>query len=183
MLMKAGSNVMLTKENPDLTTAVIGFGWDVITPNGPAPEIVPSAIICGEDGTALKPDSFVFFNQTLSDDGHVEFVVNGDKEQMEVDIGFIPSEIHRIVFVVYVNPEKRRAGNFSSMRSAYISVSKPDGLELIRFEIPSDRLSNDMTAMIFGELYRYKGEWKFKAVGQGYSNGLAGVAETFKVEI
>lgn len=179
----SGGNVSLTRENPDLETVVVGFGWNIVSSKGPVTEVVPSAILCREDGTALSPDSLVFFNQTLSDDGTVEYVDGTDEEQMEVDIAFVPDTVHKIAFVVYVNPEDRRAGNFGSMRSAYISISKKGGNELTRFDIPANTLVADVDAMIFGELYRYKEEWKFRAVGQGYSTGLQGVANDFKVAI
>lgn len=179
----AGGNVSLTRENPDLTTIVVGFGWDSVKSNGPITEIVPSAVLCGSDGKAINPKSLVFFNQTLSDDGTVEFVSDNDDEQMEVDIAFVPSEIHKIAFVVYVNPEERRPGNFASIRSAYIRIAKKGAGELVRFNIPSASLSSTVDAMIFGELYRYKEEWKFRAVGQGYSTGLKGVASDFRVDI
>lgn len=179
----AGGNVSLSRENPDMGTVVVGFGWKTVASNGPVTEIIPSAIICGANGEALNPNAFVFFNQTLSEDGHVEFVSKDDVEQMEVDIAFIPEEIHKIAFVVYVNPEERRPGTFASIRSAYIRLSKLDGSELTRFDIPASNHSSDVNAMIFGELYRNKAEWKFRAVGQGYKTGLQGVANDFKVEI
>lgn len=181
--MVAGGNVSLTRENPDVGTVVVGFGWDIIKSGGPHVEVVPSAILCGKDGKAVDPSALVFFNQTLSEDETVEYVAKGDEEQIELDVAFIPENIEKIVFVVYVNPEHRRPGNFGSIRSAYIRVAKPDNTEMTRFDIPSNFLTADVNAMIFGELYRYKGEWKFRAVGQGYSSGLQGVVDDFKVAI
>lgn len=180
--LTAGGNVALTKENPHLREVVAGFGWSVITGNGPQTEVVPSAILCGKNGKAITDDSLIFFNQMQSPEGSINYVENGDKEQIEVSFDSVPETVERIVFVVYINPEERRPGNFSAVREAYIHISDPEGKELTRFEIPND--SNiSITAMIFGELYRHNGEWKFRAVGQGYSSGLSGIAKDFGVAI
>jgi tellurium resistance protein TerD len=64
---------------------------------------------------------------------------------------------------------------------AYIRVADADDdLELARCEIrPEGRTE---TAMVFGEIYDRAGEWKFKAVDQGYSGGLAALAKSFGVD-
>lgn len=178
----AGGNVFLTKENPNVRELVAGFGWNVISGNGPATEIVPSAILCGKDGRAIAPDSLIFFNQIQSPEGAVNYISNNDKEQIEIAIDVVPINVEKIVFVVYIDPDVRKPGNFSSVRNAYIHISTISGQELIRFDIPNDT-NADVTAMVFGELYRYKEEWKFRAVGQGYSTGLSGVAKDFEVDI
>lgn len=180
--LTAGGNVFLTKENPGLTGVVAGFGWHVRTGNGPVPEVVPSAILCDSSGKAVAPDSLIFFNQIQSGDGSVNYVSDNDQEQIEVSIADVPEQVAKIVFVVYIDPDVRKPGNFSSMREAYVRITDPAGAELTRFDIPND--SNiEITAMVFGELYRHSGGWKFRAVGQGYSTGLAGVARDFGVEI
>lgn len=180
--LTAGGNVALTKENPSLREVVAGFGWSVIAGNGPQTEVVPSAILCDKNGKAITDDSLIFFNQMQSPEGAVNYVENGDKEQIEVNLDGVPESVGRIVFVVYINPDERRPGNFSSVKGAYIHISDASGTELTRFEIPND--SNvDITAMIFGELYRHNGDWKFRAVGQGYSSGLSGIAKDYGVLI
>lgn len=180
--LTAGGNVFLTKENPNLREVVAGFGWNVKSGNGPVTEVVPSAILCDASGKAITSDSLIFFNQIQSDDGSVNYVSENDKEQIEVAIAEVPEQVSKIVFVVYIDPDVRKPGNFSSVREAYIRLSDPDGNELTRFDIPND--SNiEITAMVFGELYRHSGGWKFRAVGQGYSTGLSGVAKDFGVEI
>jgi tellurium resistance protein TerD len=83
------------------------------------------------------------------------------------------------VFVVYADPDVRNPGNFSSVRDAYIRIADKDNTELARFNLPQSNSSS--TAMIFGEIYKHNNEWKFRAVGQGYSSGLQGVAKDFQV--
>jgi tellurium resistance protein TerD len=60
-------------------------------------------------------------------------------------------------------------------------ANQADGVELTRYDLTED--ASTETAMIFGELYRARGEWKFRAVGQGYSTGLAGIARDFGVNV
>jgi len=180
--LMAGGNVFLTKENPNIHEVVAGFGWNIRGGSGPVTEVVPSAILCDASGKAIAPDSLIFFNQIQSDDGSVNYVSNGDKEQIEVALSEVPESVAKIVFVVYIDPDVRKPGNFSSVREAYIRIADTAGTELTRFEVPND--SNvEITAMVFGELYRHSGGWKFRAVGQGYSTGLSGVAKDFGVLI
>jgi tellurium resistance protein TerD len=92
-------------------------------------------------------------------------------------LGQTPAE--KVVFVVYVDPDVRKPGSFDSVRDAYIRVADKDNTELARFTLPPQNTTS--TAMIFGEIYKHNNEWKFRAVGQGYSAGIVGVAKDFQV--
>ncbi len=75
-------------------------------------------------------------------------------------------------------------GPYSSgqIRNAYIRVVEAlTGAELARFDLTED--ASTETAMVFGELYRHGPEWKFRAIGQGYASGLAGIARDYGVHI
>ena len=77
---------------------------------------------------------------------------------------------------------ENRGQSFGQVRNAYIRVvNQADGAELARYDLSED--ASNETAMIFGELYRYNGEWKFRAVGQGYASGLRGIALDFGVNV
>ena len=180
-----GSNTSLSALVPTLGTVVLGFGWDVVQSRGPAVELVPSAVLCGASGQALSDEHLVFFNQLVSADGSVTYVDDdpvGDAEQLEVDLSAVPDEVTRIVFVVYVDPDLRSPGSFGSVRSAYVAVRDRSGGELVRYDIEDDT-GLDITAMVFAELYRHNGAWKVRAVGQGFSTGLQGGADSFGVRI
>lgn len=176
-----GSNTSLSALVPTLGTVVLGFGWNVVESRGPAVELVPSAIVCGSRGRALSDEHLVFFNQLVSPDGAVTYV-EGDAEQIEVDLDRVPEEVSSIAFVVYVDPDLRSPGSFGSVRSAYVRVCDRSGGELIRYDLEDD-VGHDITAMVFSELYRHNGAWKVRAIGQGYSTGLQGVADSFDVRI
>lgn len=176
-----GSNASLSELIPMLGTVTIGFGWRVIATKGPAVELVPSAVVCDADGRALSDEHLVFFNQLATPDGAVRYV-EGDEEQLEVDLAAVPQQVAKIVFVVYADPDLRQPGSFGSVRSAYVRVCDRSGTEIIRYDI-GDSPDVAVTAMIFAEIYRYSGAWKIRAIGQGYTTGLKGVASDFGVTI
>ncbi len=176
-----GSNTSLSALIPALGTVVVGFGWHVVESRGPAVELVPSAVLCGASGRALSDEHLVFFNQLASPDGAVTYVEDDD-EQIEVDLNAVPADVAKIIFVVYADPDLRQPGNFGAVRKAYIRVCDRGGAELIRYDI-EEGSGLDITAMVFAELYRHSGTWKMRAIGQGYSTGLQGVADDFGVRI
>jgi tellurium resistance protein TerD len=176
-----GSNTSLSELLPILGTVVVGFGWKVIEGKGPIAEMVPSAIVCNAAGLALSDEHLVFFNQLATPDGAVEYV-QGDEEQIEVDLAAIPEAVDKLVFVVYADPDLRHPGNFGAVRNAYLRICDRSGAEMVRYDI-EDSADIDVTAMIFGEIYRHRDTWKVRAVGQGYKTGLTGVAKDFGVTI
>lgn len=170
----AGANAALTAENPDLTAVVVGIAWEQIASRGPSAEPVTVAIPCGPDGQVLDDDDLVFFNQLESSDASLAFLDDADCEEVDVDLGSVPEAVDKIVFAVYLDPDPRAPKDLGSIRTLSIRVSTVDGRELVRFPVPSDR-NHTIDAMILGELYRHRSEWKFRAVGQGYTTGLTGL--------
>jgi tellurium resistance protein TerD len=180
--LRSGANVALSTLMPAPGTVVVGFGWQVVEARGPAVQLVPSAIVCGANGKALSSEHLVFFNQLAAPDGSVHLAPeSGDEEQIEVDLREVPSSADKIVLMVYVDPDLRTPGTFAAVRRAYFRVCDRSGRELVRYDI--EDYSVEVNAMIFGELYRHRGEWKVRAIGQGYSTGLRGVGETFGVSL
>jgi tellurium resistance protein TerD len=83
---------------------------------------------------------------------------------------------------VSIYDAESRQQNFGQVRNAFIRVVNQAGnTELTRYDLTED--ASTETAMVFGELYRNGAEWKFRAVGQGYSTGLAGIAKDFGVNV
>lgn len=178
----AGANAALTAENPGLDQVLVAMGWDIIPSRGPQAELVPFAIMCDSDGKALSNEHLVYFNQLASADASVTFVGSGDQEQIDVELGRIPADISKIIFLAYVDPEFRGQGTFGAVRNAHIRVATAENRELVRFDLAVSQLDS-VTAMIFGELYRHREDWKFRALGQGYSTGLAGVAKDYGISL
>ncbi|ROP66706.1 TerD family protein [Curtobacterium sp. PhB115] len=169
-----GANAALTAENPGLDAVVVGIAWDQIASRGPSAELVPVAIVCDADGRVLSDDDLVFFNQIESADSSVRYLDESDQEEIDVDLVSVPDVVDKIVFAVYLDPDPRSPRDLGSVRSMTIRVSAPDGRELVQFPLPSER-NHTIDAVILGELYRHRAEWKFRAVGQGYTTGLTGL--------
>ena len=184
-----GGNVSLTKQAPGLSAVVVGLGWDERTTSGQAFDLDASALMLTPKGRILSDSHFVFFNNLTSPDGSVEHTGDnltgegeGDDEQIKVDLSQVPAEVDRIVFPVSIYDADSRRQNFGQVRNAFIRViNQADGVELTRYDLSEDASSE--TAMIFGELYRHSNEWKFRAIGQGYASGLAGIARDFGVNV
>lgn len=187
--LSKGGNVSLTKHAPGLTAVLVGLGWDARTTSGAEFDLDASALLLTTAGKILSDQYFVFFNNLTSPDGSVEHTGDnltgegdGDDEIIKVNLATVPAEIDKIVFTVSIYDADARSQSFGQVRNAYIRVvNQADNAELTRYDLSED--ASNETAMVFGELYRNVGEWKFRAVGQGYSTGLAGIARDFGVNV
>jgi tellurium resistance protein TerD len=187
--LSKGGNVSLTKEAPGLTAALVGLGWDARTTSGAAFDLDASALLLNKAGKVLSDQHFVFFNNLTSPDGSVEHTGDnltgegeGDDESIKVDLSRVPADVDKIVFTVSIYDAESRQQSFGQVRNAFIRiVNQADGSEVTRYDLSED--ASTETAMIFGEMYRNSGEWKFRAVGQGYTSGLAGIARDFGVNV
>ncbi|MBA3906132.1 MAG: TerD family protein [Pseudonocardiales bacterium] len=184
-----GGNVSLTKEAPGLTNVLVGLGWDVRTTTGADYDLDASAILLNATGKAISDQHFVFFNNLVSPDGTVEHTGDnltgegeGDDEILKVNLAAMSPDVERIVFPVSIYDADARRQSFGQVANAYIRVVNGDNqTELTRFDLTED--ASTETAMVFGELYRRTGEWKFRAVGQGYASGLRGIALDYGVNV
>ncbi len=187
--LSKGGNVSLTKEAPNLTAVVVGLGWDARTTTGSDFDLDASALLTNEQGKVLSDQHFVFFNNLRSPDGSVEHTGDnltgegeGDDEVINVNLATVPADVAKIVFPVSIYDAEPRQQSFGQVRNAYIRVvNASDDRELARYDLTED--ASTETAMVFGELYRHGGEWKFRAIGQGYASGLRGIAQDFGVNV
>jgi tellurium resistance protein TerD len=184
-----GGNVSLTKLAPSLTKAAVGLGWDVRTTTGADFDLDATALVCGPDGKVLDDRHFVFYNNLTSPDGSVEHTGDnltgegeGDDEVVNVNVSAVPAGVDKVVFAVSIYEGATRGQSFGQVVNAFIRVvDATTGAELARYDLSED--ASTETAMIFGELYRHNGEWKFRAIGQGYASGLAGIAKDYGVNV
>ena len=187
--LSKGGNVSLTKQAPGLTAVTVGLGWDVRTTTGTDFDLDASALLLDASGRVPSNGHFVFFNNLRSPDGSVEHTGDnltgegeGDDEAIRVNLGAVGADIAKIVFPVSIYEAEGRGQNFGQVRNAFIRVvNQADGSELARYDLSED--ASTETAMVFGELYRNGSEWKFRAIGQGYASGLAGIAADFGVAL
>ncbi|MFC5003899.1 TerD family protein [Dactylosporangium cerinum] len=173
MSMQKGANL------PVLATSVRAvLGW-----RGGAG--VPDA-----DGSALllvnnkvrNDDDFVFYNQPQHPGGAVrhEGKTGGSggpvTDTLLVDLARVEPAVERIVLAASAD-----GGTFGAVPELHIRLlDAVSGAEVARFDSPG---ATTETAFIFGELYRRAGVWKFRAVGQGYDSGLAGLARDFGISV
>ncbi|GAA2108125.1 calcium homeostasis/redox stress adaptation protein [Kitasatospora saccharophila] len=184
-----GGNVSLTKEAPGLTNVIVGLGWDVRATTGADFDLDASALLCSEAGRVLSDQHFVFYNNLRSPEGSVEHSGDnltgggdGDDEQIKVDLTAVPPQVAKVVFPVSIYDAENRHQSFGQVRNAFIRVlNEADGSEVARYDLSED--ASTETAMVFGELYRYGSEWKFRAIGQGYASGLRGIALDYGVNV
>ena len=184
-----GGNVSLSKAAPNLTQVQVGLGWKARSTTGADFDLDASALLCGASGRVLGDEYFIFYNNLTSPEGSVEHTGDelvggsgGDDETVLVDLSDVPSAVEKVVFAVSIYDAESRHQTFGQVTDAYIRVlNQADGQELARYDLTEDASSE--TAMLFGELYRREGEWKFRAVGQGYASGLRGIALDFGVNV
>ncbi|MBE7160996.1 MAG: TerD family protein [Williamsia herbipolensis] len=187
--LSKGGNVSLTKEAPHLTAVSVGLGWDIRTTTGTDFDLDASAIAVGTDKKVLSDKHFVFFNNLTSPDGSIEHAGDnltgegeGDDEVIKVNLAAVPPEVDSIVFPVSIYDADSRSQSFGQVRNAFIRVvDQSNSNEIARYDLSED--ASTETAMVFGELYRNGSEWKFRAVGQGYASGLAGIARDYGVNV
>ena len=191
--LQKGGNVSLTKEassaGKTLDKVLVGLGWDARTTTGSDFDLDSSAILVGADGKVVDDKSFVFYNNKTSGDGSVTHGGDnltgegaGDDEKIQVGLSAVPANVDKIVFSVAIYDAESRQQSFGQVRNAFIRVVNTDGgEEMARYDLTEDAALH--TAMVFGELYRNGAEWKFRAVGQGYASGLAGIARDFGINV
>ncbi len=187
--LSKGGNVSLTKEAPGLTAVTVGLGWDVRSTTGTDFDLDASAIMVAATGKVVSDGHFVFFNNLKSPDGSVEHTGDnltgegeGDDEAIKVNLASVPAEVDKIVFPVSIYDGGTRGQSFGQVRNAFIRVvNQAGGTEITRYDLSED--ASTETAMVFGELYRSGSDWKFRAVGQGYADGLSGIARDFGVNV
>jgi len=187
--LSKGGNISLSKSAPGLSKIVVGLGWDVRASDGAAFDLDASAFLLKADGKVRSDADFIFYNQTKSTDGSVEHTGDnltgagdGDDETIKVNLSMVPAEIDKIAISVTIHDAEARRQNFGMVSQAFVRVvNEADNQEIVRYDLSED--FSIETALIFGELYRHSGEWKFRAVGQGYKGGLGPLAKNFGVNV
>lgn len=181
--LQKGQKVSLSKESVGLSRVVIGLGWDeaprkkggflsALTSSNAAIDCDASALVLTGGKVVDKGDIVYFGNLrhrsgTINHNGdNLTGAGAGDDEQIVVDLANVPAQYDKIVLVVNIYQAVQRRQHFGMIQNAFIRlVDARDNRELCRYNLTDDY--SDMTALIFGEVYRHNGEWKFNAIGQG----------------
>lgn len=187
--LNKGGNLSLSKTDPNLVRVLIGLGWDERATDGAAFDLDASAFLLTASGKVRGDHDFIFYNQLKSQDGAVEHTGDnrsgqgdGDDETLLVNLSKVAPEVEKIAITVTIHDAQARGQNFGQIANPFIRVVNQDtNVEVVRFDLAEDYSTE--TAMVFGEVYRHNGEWKFKAVGQGYSGGLAAMCQQYGIQV
>ena len=176
--LQKGQNVSLNAESPGINHLLAGLGWDTQSFAGAAFDLDVMVFLTDGNGKVLSDDHFVFYNNLKSPDGAVEHTGDnltgdgdGDDETILVSLAAVEARVEKVIFTVSIHEAEQRRQTFGQVRNAYMRiVDKANGQEIIRYDLSED--FSIETSLVVAELYRRNGEWKFKAVGQGYKGGL-----------
>lgn len=193
--LKKGGNISLAKaasasgSTSGLRKITVGLGWDARVTDGTEFDLDAVAFILGNTGKVRSNADFIFYNQPSGANGAVKHLGDnttgegeGDDEQLEIDLTKIPNDVTKITFGVTIHDAEARSQSFGMVENAFIRVvNNGDNTEITRYDLSED--ASMETAMVFAELYNRNGEWKFKAIGQGFSGGLGPLAQKFGVNL
>lgn len=184
--LQKGQKVSLSKDNAGLSKVIIGLGWDEVERKKGFFAPKPQPIDCDatafllQNGKLVNKDDVVYFGNLRHKSGTVQHMGDnltgagdGDDEQIIVDLARIPAQYDRIVIIVNIYQARQRQQHFGLIRNAFIRlVDGRNNREMCKYNLTDDY--SGRTAMIFGEVYRYNGEWKFNAIGQGTDDNSIG---------
>ena len=175
--LQKGQKVSLSKENAGLSQVIAGLGWDEVkrarkglfAPK-PQPIDCDASALLLRNGKLVDKADIIYFGNLRHKSGTVQHMGDnltgagdGDDEQIVIDLANLPAEYDRIVLVVNIYQAVQRQQHFGLIENAFIRIVTNQ--EMCKYNLTEDY--SGMTAMIFGEIYRHNGEWKFNAIGQG----------------
>ena len=189
--LQKGQKVNLSKDNAGLAKVIVGLGWDEAKPSGGGgggffatlfgggAATTHQAIDCDASAIMLKNGKFVdrtdlvYFGNLKHKSGTVNHMGDnltgegeGDDEQIVIDLSRVPAEYDKIVIVVNIYQAVQRKQHFGMIENAFIRlVDARNNKEMCKYNLTENY--SGMNAMIFGEIYRHNGEWKFNAMGNG----------------
>ncbi|MBX4261835.1 TerD family protein [Clostridium estertheticum] len=187
--LNKGQKIDLTKSNPSLKKAIIGLGWDTNKYSGGAEfDLDASAFLVGSNGKTNNDLDFIFYNNLEHSTGSVIHTGDnrtgegeGDDEQLIVEFSKIPKDIEKIAITVTIDDAIARAQNFGQISNAFVRVvNEETNEEILRYDLSED--FSVETALVFCEIYRNNGEWKFSAIGSGFQGGLAALCKNYGLD-
>lgn len=184
--LQKGQKVSLSKEHAGLSKIVVGLGWDEVERKRGFFAPKPQDIDCDafalllQNGKLADKNDIVYFGNLTHYTNSVKHMGDnltgagdGDDEQIVIDLNAVPEKYDRIVIAVNIYQAYQRKQHFGMIKNAFIRlVDARNGQEMCIYNLTEDY--SNKTAMLFGEVYRYNGEWKFNAVGQGTAEGSIG---------
>lgn len=197
--LQKGQKVNLSKEHGGLSRIIVGLGWDEVeqgsgggffkslfgsSSNGSQEIDCDASAIMLQNGKFVNKKDLVYFGNLKHSSGSVNHqgdnltgAGEGDDEQIVIDLSKVPEAYDKIVIVVNIYQAISRHQDFGMIRNAFIRlVDARNSKEVCKYNLTENY--SGMTAMIFGEVYKHNGEWKFNAIGQATHD--TGISEMCK---
>ncbi|MFF4651426.1 TerD family protein [Streptomyces sp. NPDC001380] len=176
--MPKGANIGLAALSEDVGSVQVGLRWS--DPSGTG-EADVSVLLLGPDGRVRSDDDFYFYNHPTSADGSVQVLgqtatADGSEDRVSLDLAALPADVERVVIAA----SRYGGARFGDLQDLRLVLADASGESLLGFSIEDATVE---TAFVFGEIYRRGGDWKFRAVGQGYRSGLAGLATDHGIDV
>jgi stress response protein SCP2 len=181
--LQKGQRISLEKEAPGLTKVMCGLGWDVAQSSGGLFGLfgenkdfdLDSSVFCLDAKQHLKnTENIVYFGNLSHKSGAIIHLGDnltgkgsGDDEQILIELTKIPSDFHKLVFIVNIYNCLQRKQNFGMVNNAFVRlVDTSNNREIARYNL-SGREYQDCTGMIMAEIYREGNHWEMEAIGRG----------------
>lgn len=177
-VLMRGENVALKKNRPALDKIVVDLQWNCSSEI----DIDTAAFLLVSNGKVGTEDDFVFYNNPKHRSECADHTrLRANREQIKIVLSKIPYPIVRIAFSLTINDAEVRRQNFGKVRDIVLRIVDANkNKELIKYTPGNFTLE---TAIILGEIYLRKSQWKFKAIGEGFEGGLAALCGNFGVEV
>jgi len=182
VILPRGGNLRLATAAPGIERVRVELGWRGQAGGTPAVELDGVIVIDRVDGTGDSPEALLAHQTPNPAEGAASPATPARPgavrtETLVVTLSAVPAGITGLRLGAAIFDATARRQTFRLVDGPYIRVcDEADGAEIARHDVTPE--TGQETAMIFGELYRHAGGWKFRAVGQGYANGLLGLAAT-----
>ncbi|MBS1570952.1 MAG: TerD family protein [Bacteroidetes bacterium] len=115
----------------------------------------------------------IFFNSLKHPSGHIWLTGDnrtgagdGDDEQIIVKLDSLSEKYQKILFVVSIYQGRQNNQHFGMVENAFIRAVDNRGKEIAKFSLSGDSTYNGVCSMVFAEVYRHNGDWKFRAIGE-----------------
>lgn len=178
-----GQKVDLTKGNPGLKTIKVGLGWDVNKGNGRDFDLDAFVICLDESNKAVSGGTLyygspknsagkpVILSEALVHSGdNLTGAGDGEDEVITINLQQVPANVSKCVVAVNIYEAASRSQNFGMVRNAFCCIHDDSGADLVRYDLGEEY--STFQGVVFGEVYRHNGEWKFGATSNGFNGTI-----------
>lgn len=188
--LKKGGRVNLTKDS-GFVKGMIGLGWDTNRYQGSEDFDLDLVIFeCNAQKRCINENYIVFYNNPALKDPEGAIVHSGDNrtgagdgddETAQIDLSKVSAGVESIIIAVTIYEAKARSQNFGLVDNAFVRLVDESGKEVLRYDLGED--FSTQTSVVFAEIYRNNGDWKFRAVGEGYEKELEDLCREYGLEV